>query len=430
MVRLSGFIESGEYRQIHQPGELQYGLFSAKGAQILNDWIVTGSIDLSRGAGAEQHYNARAPRQSYNPYQWVDTTGGDWTNNLVSLSGALGSPLLFGTLSLGLAATYDVMQGARQNNERPLFNYSRYRLTAGISHEAGSNEAGISFTYSNNSEEQELGFFNQLDTFVLILRGIGTFNQTSFNSASRTYDGVSRGANAQFTRKSESDLWSFSAGYTFFAEDVSTGIARPVPNGLWELHTIGSSNTYRRSSGRSYHEFNLDGDFKVGRGTDPQLNGINAELTATGFGLSYRYADASRFRSLGIAANIRQYDMNDIVSQASESFTLINLETHASRPLLFPGLQLNAELGLQLPANYSLSFRNQNEVIRRIFLPQSDYIDQTVFSSGLHLHYTWNLNSYRLAAGARIKQHFAPGATGSFTDKNRNFLGLHITILY
>ena len=431
MVRFSSFVERGSYRQIHQPEELLYGLFTAKGAQTIDEWKVNGSIDLSRGINTNQNFYSRAPRQNHNPYQWVDTTGGDWTNNLVALSGAVGSPLLRDRINLGLSASYDVMQGARENNERPLFNYSKYSLTTGLLYQINNHsEAGFSFTYGSTNEEQEIGFFNQLDTFVLLLRGIGTFNQTSFNSASRTYQGTLSGVNAQYVRSTNSGLLSLSAGYSFYSEDISTGISRPTPTGQWELHTINSANIFRMQGLRIYHEFILDGSAMIGNGTDPVLNGINVELSVLRAELGYNLVEPDRGRRYKFRAGFVHYAKDDIVSLASQSYSLMNLDTRITYPLFGPSFKFDAGLGLQIPLDYSLIFRNQNEVISRFFIPQASFIDETTLSSDIHFYYTWRLSSYSLAAGLKLYHNTAPQSAGTLQENSRGFAGLHLTILY
>ncbi|MCH8486502.1 MAG: hypothetical protein LAT75_06525 [Candidatus Cyclonatronum sp.] len=431
LLSVGAFAETGTHRQVQQPSGLFYGSFFAEGTQKVNSWHVSGSVSLNRGISENQQFLSRAPVHNHNPYQWTDTTGGSWTNNLVSLRGVAGSPLLGGRFAAGLSAEYDVMQGARQNAERPLFQYSRYQLRAGLSyHLSDQTEAGLSLHFGESNQEKEIGFFNQLDTFVLLLRGIGTFSQTSFNSASRTYQAHQTGGGIQLLRRTSQMVYSYALSYTSSDEGAQTGISNPIPAGNWQQQLLQSRNAVRFQSSAVHHEFRFIGELLLGEGTDPLLGGINTELMRVSALLGWETINSLSGRKHGLSLHLLDYSMKDRVSLSEQLHTRLMLEAALTMPMFQNTLLVKYQPGVSLPLQNKLSFRSANSVISRIFEPDFDFLDHTVLAQKVSLNWLKDLGSYDLGVGMRFQYQLGLNAGSSFITQNRSFGALFLLIRY
>lgn len=371
-LQAAGFFSSGDLRAVREPERITGGFFHAKGTQNIDSWMLLGDVLLSRTNHGSVFYRNHAPVRTNNPYQWVDTTGGDWDNMHILLKTSAASPILFQMFRVGYSVAYEVMQGARQNAERPMFTYNRYFIRKGLNINFSDDvNLGISGSFQGKKEEQELGFFNQLDTYVLILRGIETFNQTTFNSASRAYSENTFGGGIQVhIRRSDVSLVSFLdiSGST---ENASTGISNPVPAGEWNTFTLSSGLTFYQSLENRSREIGLRSYWTSGDGIDPFLNGKNVLLTHVRGQAFFNNTWLSNSKtdriSLKLRANFDVHDLEDIVSASDRLLTLLSVDANLARFTQSSLLGIRAKY--YIPLENRLNARYINEAARRIFLP-------------------------------------------------------------
>ncbi|MCC5913974.1 MAG: hypothetical protein JJU46_06330 [Balneolaceae bacterium] len=426
---IGSYYESGSFRQTQQPAAQIYGAFEAEGRRKINNWDLSGSVSLNRGRSYDVEYFNRAPRNNQNPYQWADTTGGDWTNNIVSLNGSAAKPLFDGRVALGLSGYYEVMQGARQNVERPLYNYSRYLVVTGFKLKLSENSrAGLYSVLGKSKEEQELGFFNQLNTNAILQRGIGTFSWNTFNSANRTYDGTIAGGNAQFEFHRNQRSLSSSIGYINRSESVQTGISNPSPAGNWNLHELTMSNEISREGQRHRHQIYVTTDLIFGRGVDPQLGGVNVEMQNILHSAGYRLDRSNSPRSYTFYAGFHDYEKEDRVTISAQRISRVfaGIDYHTS--LWTDNLSVDLSLGFATNLKNELDYRNENEMIQRIFLPEQEFLSQHTIGTGLEVLYLWERSANRIGTGIRMNHEAGFTTSGSDDVNHRSIISLYLSL--
>lgn len=429
LIYIGSGVEAGSFRQIQQANRLIYGTFNAEGTQQLNEWYVSGKVNLTRGISEGVQFFGRAPVPTFNPYQWADTTGGNWTNNLVRLSGAVGSPLLNDRFTFGFSAEYDVKQGARQNVERPLFQYSRYRFAAGSVYKLSPrNEAAFHAFWGEGKQENEIGFFNQLNTFVLLKRGIGTFSQTSFNSASRTYSSFETGGGIQLVRTQERFLISAALSYEYLEEDAVTGISNPVQAGLWQQQNLAISNAIVFLQSHTRHELRFRGSVILGEGTDPILNGVNTEAWFTETNLQWSRLNTQNGQKIGLGIHFLRYTMNDRVSVSEQLHSRLALDGLLSASLIRDQLHLVYQPSFSVPLENDLLFKNANIVIDQIFAADQNFLEQSVISNQLSISYRFISGRSRVGLGFRVLNQTGFGSNNRMFSRHRTTGGFFLLV--
>ncbi len=380
-LQAAGFSSSGDLRSVREPERISGGFFHAKGTQNIGNWMLLGDVLLSQTNHGSVFYRNHAPVRTNNPYQWVDTTGGDWDNMHILLKSSAASPIIFQKFRVGYSVAYEVMQGARQNAERPLFTYNRYFIRKGLKFSISDNiDFGVSGSFQGKKEEQELGFFNQLDTYVLILRGIGTFNQTTFNSASRSYSENTFGGGIQVhIRRSDMGLVSF-LDISSSTENVSTGISNPVSSGEWNTFTFSSGVTLYQTPKNISREFGLRSYWTSGEGIDPFLNGKNILLNhfrGQAFFKNTWLSNSKTDRlSFMFRATFDVHDLEDIVSASDRLLSLLSVDASMARRT--QSSQYGIRANYYIPLKNRLNVRSMNEAVRRIFLPDFLLLEQNI----------------------------------------------------
>lgn len=426
---VGSYYENGNFRQTQQPATLIYGGFEAEGRRKISNWYLSGSVSLNRGRSYDVEYFNRAPRNNQNPYQWADTTGGDWTTNVVSLNGSVARPIFNDRMAFGLSGYYEVMQGARQNVERPLYNYSRYMVVTGFKFQLSeSSRAGFYSVLGKSKEEQELGYFNQLNTNAILQRGIGTFSWNTFNSANRTYNGTIAGGHAQYEFRRNRTTLTSSIGYINSSESVQTGISNPTPSGSWDLHELRMSNEFKRNGQRYNHQVYATTDLIFGSGVDPQLNGVNVEVQNIILSGGYRLTRNNTRRSYTLYAGFQDYEKEDRVTLSAQRINRVFAGIDVHTNLWTDNLNVDIGLGFATNLKNELGYRNANEVIQRIFLPDQEFLNLTAAGMGLELLYLWDRSGNSIGTGIRMNHETGFTASGSDPVKHRSIISLYLSL--
>lgn len=430
LMQATGLYSGGKLHGVGEPESKAGAFFRARGSQNIGKWMLLGDVLLAQINHGDVSYRSHAPVLTHNPYQWVDTTGGHWSNMNIRIKSATSSPLLLERFRIGFSAEYEVMQGARQNVERPMYTCNRYRFGTGLAIDLNrSAKLGVSGTFQGKMEEQELGFFNQLDTYVLILRGIETFNQTSFNSASRTYAENALGGSIQLlVRRSERNIVSYLS-LTSSSEKVTTGISNPVPSGTWNSLHIESGLTMHQIRENKSRESGLKVAWLGGEGIDPQLNGVNVTLDHIQTRAFYKtdwFGSSGHLRhsaELGVAYDL--YDMQDIVSVSERILTRLTFEANVARhsPANLAGLGIT----YYIPVENKLMARPANDAARRIFIPDYQLWENHISTIALSYGRFFGVGTSRLGITADTFFSMNP-ADGFSTNTTQSGFSLSLTL--
>ncbi len=257
--------------------------FFSEGAQRFGEWTTIGTLRYERRADIGLRWSNVNDAYFGTPFIWADSVGGDWQKDGVDISAAIGSPEFFNAVSAGVQVRYDVAQGARQSGARPLFRARNFHLSPAVMVRlVDSLRVGVSVGYLSRFEEGEFGAVGVDFPQLIYLRGLGTANTTTLNSAERRIvgDGIEFGAQAQGILSD----WTWSAAAAVLTRQDSTQDLAFVPDlnrtafrfaGRFDYRTLSLALAVQRVETEFGMEVQLHGTFIEGRGTDPIFLAVN-----------------------------------------------------------------------------------------------------------------------------------------------------------
>jgi hypothetical protein len=249
---------------------------SAGGSQALGNWWSTGSATYRRARERNVAWRNGSDAYAGNSYIWADSVGGSYQRDELGLTAGLASPR-WHSVSAGLHIDYGLGQGARRNDPRPLFRRRVIELAPGLSVRKGNHDFGIGAIAGWQREDLEIGGGTSADNPVVFhIRGIGTFDRTQLNSASRTIVGGVVGGTAAYAFNSMH--WQFATGSVVRLErdSVRDGIALPITGGAARRLRADGLAAARRTRAAGGTELRFDATSEISRGRDPVFNAVNA----------------------------------------------------------------------------------------------------------------------------------------------------------
>ncbi|PIO47775.1 MAG: hypothetical protein CMR00_08315 [[Chlorobium] sp. 445] len=327
--------DGGRFRRPQAPLSSTTLHFFSEGAQRFGEWTTRGSFHYERRTENDVRWSNVHNAYAGTPFIWADSVGGNWQKDLVLLSAALGTPEFLGFLSAGILADYDVAQGARQNDTRPLFRSRNIRLVPSVAfHLSKALRIGLTATYLSRFEEGEFGAADISFPQLIYLRGLGTANTTVLNAAERRTvgEGFGIGAQAQ-VRLAE---WQVSLAGNFLLRQDSTQDLAFVPELRRTAFRFAGRYDERRLSATlaaryTQLDFGVEGALHAqsleGRGTDPIFLAVNTidQTQAIALLLDW-WQGASRLYApltVGIHTSLSDLLRRDILAETKWQRTLL-----------------------------------------------------------------------------------------------------------
>jgi hypothetical protein len=268
----------GTLRRPQEGARQQGALAVVEGERPGGRWWTHGGVRYRRGSDQQVPWRHHADPYAGLPYQWADSVGGTFHQDALGVRGGLVSPS-WRRVRLGVALDYDVQQGARREDPRPLHRQRVVALRPALAWAAGAQQLVVGAERRWFREDLEIGGGSSTDFPVLFrLRGYGTFDRTQLISAERAVLGgewSARGAYAIAGRR-----WHGAVGGWFGVarDSVRDGIATPVSGGE-ARRVIGAAGAQLRRLGGRPLELALSWHRIGVRGRDPIFAAVNATET-------------------------------------------------------------------------------------------------------------------------------------------------------
>jgi hypothetical protein len=261
--------EEGDLRRPQRPAGTAALAVGMDGTREAGGWTAIGRFAYARRQDRDVRWSIVADPYAGWPYVWADGRGGDWLRDGAELQAAVASPDRH-RLGAGIRIDYDIAQGARRNDPRPLFRQRDLRLGPGARMELGGGRVlGLDGWVVWRSEENEVGYFAGDDPVVYQLRGYGFFSRTTLVRSVRTIEGRELGAGVQLADPAGRRPWSMAVRGFASGDSARVNIARPEFGGGYRRTGVEARATARLPGERLSLEASLAGGVAGGEGTDP-----------------------------------------------------------------------------------------------------------------------------------------------------------------
>lgn len=232
-------------------------------------WSLYGNFKFARYEDFAVRYASVANPYTDNPYQIADSLSGDWKKQHYLLETKVLSPPINRYMRAGIGLKYEVLNGARQKDPRPLDKTIDIELVPSVIFQAtGRLTFGINGYYKRRREDLSISLENHLksrEVYKLLGLGEYLYNGPVIVSAgiSRAYRGNTFGGGLNLGY----DLTPFSKlrmalTYKSSSEKAVDGTSIPFQAGRHAYTDLGLKMIYLRSSGHNDQSISLTGGYR------------------------------------------------------------------------------------------------------------------------------------------------------------------------
>lgn len=232
----------------------------------VKDWKFYGKFSFSRYEEKQTGFTSMTNPYRDNPYKIADSTGNaDWRKQHYLIQAHVLTPELVKNLRAGVGVKYEILNGARQIDPRPLDKLVDIELTPQVVYSANNWDFGINGNYNHFREDLVISMENiQRPKNLYKLLGLGEyqFNDPFIVSTSftRTYSGDSYGGGFTIgNRFNENSTIQLSGNYKNLREDVTDGTTNPYLIGVHQQDIYNGIITYQYNKGNFNHIVSLEG---------------------------------------------------------------------------------------------------------------------------------------------------------------------------
>lgn len=412
-------VEGDLYRPQHPTG-LRAFQFDAGGTAELEGWHLHGGAHFTRRMDRRVEWSAVSDPHDRMAFAWADSIGGRWYRNHVGLEAAIGSPRFAQRLYGGVHLRYDIGQGARRNNPRPLYRTRNLDLRPGIAVRLGDHhQLGALLHLTWMREVNEFGKLATDDPFVYTLRGLGTFERERIVRGERTTSGTRLGGGLQYAGQRSDWRWDVSALYKTGVDSIREGIADPTFGGRHATQEAHLRGAVRRSGTNLSLDLRVEAGWWKGRGTDPIFRSVNFiaknSHAQVQFGMRPKNPARSREWSAGVRVRLDDLSRRDVVRQTKWATTTIGTGLHGRiRQSLTSRFALHLHTALRHVRPISTGYRagNPTRLTDDLVVPDYDYYASTRWGGHLQVGLGWR-PSEAASDRVRLSLHGARSATSA-----------------
>jgi len=426
----------GDLHRPQHPTGLRAFQFDAGGTAVLEEWHLHGGAHFTRRVDRRVDWAAVSDPNDRMAFAWADSIGGAWYRNHVELEAAIGSPALAGRLHGGVHLRYDIGQGARRNNPRPLYRTRDLDLRPGIAVRLGEHhQLGALLHLTWAREVNEFGELATDDPFVYTLRGLGTFQRERIVRGERTRSGTRYGGGLQYTGQLRNWQWDVGALYKTGDTSIREGTADPSFGGRHSTQEAQLRGAFRRSGTDLDAALRFEAGWWEGRGTDPIFRSVNivAENSHIQAQFDVYPADSgySRDWQAGLLVRLDNLSRRDIVRRTKWSAATVDAGLHGRiRQVLSSQLALHLRTSLRSrqPIATRYQARNPTRLTDDLVLPDYDYYASARWEGRLRVGVGWRPAE---TASDRVRLSVDWGqsvATTNRTDDRRRSLRFTLSV--
>ncbi|HRE50284.1 MAG TPA: hypothetical protein PK339_02610 [Flavitalea sp.] len=256
---LEYFSERNRFRDAYMP-ERSRG-FSVLSERYLSvkDWVVYGKFSFSKFEEFQTRMTSMADPYRDNPYQIADSSFGDWRKQHYLMQTKIVSPRINRYTRAGIGIRYEVLNGARQKDPRPLDKTIQIELTPSVMFDISDKwKLGVNGYYKRLREDLGISLENHLrPKEIFKLSGLGEYLYNGpiiLGALSRTYEGntfgggVSLGYDLAENKKIRS-FFSFKTN----TEKATDGTSTPFNAGKHQYNDIEARVAYTSTAELKEH---------------------------------------------------------------------------------------------------------------------------------------------------------------------------------
>ncbi|MFT6204788.1 MAG: hypothetical protein ACI9V1_001871 [Spirosomataceae bacterium] len=369
----------GEFRQpMHATSSNQYNLATG-GFKKINNWGYNGYFSYQKSFENDVSWNGVYNAYDDNPFIWADSSKGDWQKDEIKAIIGIIPPKITNKLSAGLQIEYMISSGARLSEPKPFYRFRNIGLQPALSYQLPNNQAlGITGTIGFVVEENELGFYNNINNNVLLyrIRGYGTFSKSPFVSGERKRVQNDVMGTIHYRKTGKDYQFLIAANTSQRNDDVTEGVALPQSTGFFTGVGFGGLLSFYKGNSNKGKSIKARGNIKNGYADDVIFGAQSA---------------SSSFQDIDIKASTWSFNENNKTLwqfTISPSYHFIDNTDQATRTQLTASkvqitgeinyrkqlnshLNLNAtvETGYHYVLDDSFTNKTNNTIIRNLIVP-------------------------------------------------------------
>lgn len=221
-LELSGTIRHQPFRETGTPDKYKGLNFSTYGYKQIKQFRFYSKFDYKRSSEEKIQWHDRLSTHPLNPFQLVDSVGGNWKKDQYHLQ-VNGVDPLSQHWMVGLGANYHVASGGKDQNPRAGNNAFEITVTPSLTYQTGSWNLGIEGWYRGSREDIDfLTYQNNVGYDYFFFNGLSLYghplNRINF---SYRYDATGKGGTIFFQNKvSSGRQWAGKLGYKIWEESA------------------------------------------------------------------------------------------------------------------------------------------------------------------------------------------------------------------
>lgn len=272
---LSYFHENNTFRDAYMPKSTNGFVMQAQRFVTVKNWKVYGNFQFSRFEDFESRYTAMANPYSNNPYKVADSIQADWRKQYYLLEAKVVSPQINRYIKAGIGIKYEILNGARQRDPRPLDKTLNIELTPSLIFDVGPKwDIGINGYYNHIRQDLNISLENTLrpqEIYKMLGLNAYLFNGPILlgGTLSRVYEGdrVGGGLSLGFTMNPRHKIKSIFT-YKQHNEEAIDGTSTPFKAGDYQYNELETRISYSAIGGKYQHSLMFHAQYRDISGTE------------------------------------------------------------------------------------------------------------------------------------------------------------------
>nr|WP_321414772.1 DUF6850 family outer membrane beta-barrel protein [uncultured Allomuricauda sp.] len=273
--KLAYFNQHNSFRDAYMP-ERTYGIaMQAERFISVKNWKVYGNFQFSRYEDLESRFTAMANPYRDNPYIVADSAQADWRKQYYLLEAKIVSPAITHYIKAGLGIKYEVLNGARQKDPRPLDKTLNLELTPSFVFQVNEKwQIGVNGFYNRLREDLNISLQNHLrsqEIYKMLGLGAYLYNGPILLSGglSRVYEGNTFGGGLAlgYSPNPKHHLKSILT-YKHHNEKATDGTSTPFKAGEHVFNDVEARISYSINGSQNKHSIMLDALYRTTSDTE------------------------------------------------------------------------------------------------------------------------------------------------------------------
>lgn len=269
------FNKNRKFKDVYSAKKVQGFTISSERFVTIKDWKIYGRFSFSKYEEKGGGYTEMANPYRDNPYKIADSiTNADWKKQYYLIETKIVSPEIVKRLKAGLGIKYEVLNGARQIDPRPLDKLINLTVTPQLIYSLNNWMLGINGNYNWFREDLSISLENfQQSKNIYKTLGLGEYLYNGpiilSGGLSRFYEGNTYGGGLSIAKTINNNHFvQVSGSYNTIKETATDGSSIPFNAGEHNRNELRGIVTYQYRTNQSNHTFSLEGNHSKANNTE------------------------------------------------------------------------------------------------------------------------------------------------------------------